>query len=238
MERVEVHRDKTELARAAFAHILALADTAITRQGRFNLALAGGSTPEQTYSLLAAAHLDWSKIHLFWGDERCVPPDHPDSNYRMVRLALLDHIDISPENVHRIRGELPPRQAAVEYERILQGFFTPESSFDLVLLGMGADGHTASLFPGAPALAAQQRWVAVVPHDNPPPPLVDRISLTLPAINAARQATFLVAGADKAACLKQVLSAPPAAKPRFPVQYVRLDHNPPLWLIDRAAAGY
>ena len=237
MAQVKVYAGQVELADAAAGHILELANAALADQGHFSFALAGGSTPRLVYKLLGGADLDWENIHLFWGDERCVPPDHPDSNYRMVRESLLEHIQIPQANIHRIYGELPPEQAAAQYERDLHNFFPGDRSFDLVLLGMGTDGHTASLFPGSPALDIDKRWVAAVEHKGPPAPLVDRISLTLPAINAARNVTFLVSGAGKNKRIQDVLVAPPDAKPLFPVQYIRLRSGTLLWLLDQAAAG-
>ena len=135
-----------------------LARQAIARSGRFTVALSGGSTPKVLYSLLASPEyrerIDWLHVHLFWGDERCVPPDHPESNYRMVQEALLSKIQIPPENIHRMAGEKDPQTAAVEYEQELRDFFQTKDAaprFDLILLGLGEDGHTASLFPGTPA---------------------------------------------------------------------------------------
>jgi len=242
ISNTKIYPDRARLAQAAAEHITGLARSAIRVRGRFSLALAGGSTPTDTYRLLASADLDWEHIHVFWGDERCTPPDHPDSNYRMARLALLDGVPIPPENIRRMRGEIPPEQAAAEYEQILRDFFAPMTgskprSFDLVLLGMGGDGHTASLFPDTPALEEKQRWVVAVPHEVPPAPLVTRLSLTLPAINAAAQVTFLVAGAGKADRLQEALAPPPSGRPALPVQRVRPTHGSLLWLVDRAASG-
>ncbi|MBN1148015.1 MAG: 6-phosphogluconolactonase [Anaerolineales bacterium] len=245
---IRIFADRERLAQAAAGHIAGLANRATQARRRFSLALAGGSTPAETYRLLANAELDWEHIHVFWGDERCTPPDHPDSNYRMARLALLDHVPIPAQNVQRMRGEISPKQAAAEYEQILRDFFalaggarrsTPSNpqTFDLVLLGMGADGHTASLFPAAPALEEKERWVVAVPHESPPAPLVTRLSLTLPAINAAAQVVFLVAGADKASRLQEALSPPCPSQPALPVQRVRPASGDLLWLIDHAAAG-
>ncbi len=254
--KVIVYPDSARLARAAAEHFVEQAARAIRQSGRFSVALAGGSTPKAAYALLAsqtyANHLDWEHIHIFWGDERCVPPDHPHSNYRMAWETLLQHVPIPAENIQRMPGELPPEQAVAEYEGALAKFFNgrkghdrldhsyPPStihvsqSFDLVLLGLGEDGHTASLFPGSPALQVTERWVTVVEHHQPPPPLVDRLSLTLPAINAAAQVTFLVSGADKAARLAQVLS-PADVQPPLPAQLVRPASGNLLWLVDTAA---
>ena len=157
---IKIHPDPTSLARAAADHFVSLAVEAIAVRGRFAVVLSGGSTPKASYAVLAtderAARVDWSRVYVFWGDERCVPPDHPDSNFRMARQALLDRVPIPSGNVHRMRGELDPAQAAADYQQALLRFFAISSgdtpSFDLILLGMGDDGHTASLFPGTSAI--------------------------------------------------------------------------------------
>jgi 6-phosphogluconolactonase len=221
---------------------------AIAAHGRFAVALSGGSTPRATYALLAteefASRVDWSHVHIFWGDERCVPPDHSDSNYRMACEALLDHVPLSARNVHRIRGEMNPEEAAADYERVLRSFFARQSRgkgigderpvprFDLVLLGMGEDGHTASLFPGTAVLQEGTRWV--VAH------CVEklgawRVTLTLVAINAAARVVFVVSGASKAERLQQVLAGPYPSDV-LPAQLVRPGSGHLLWMVDEAAA--
>ncbi len=246
MTTVRTLADVEALTEAAAEHILELARAAIADQGRFSVALSGGSTPRHLYARLAepdlASQIDWSCVHVFWGDERAVPPDHEDSNYRMARDALLDHVPLPPENVHRINSELAPAAAAAEYEGVLRTYFGAlakkgrplAASFDLVLLGMGDDGHTASLFPGADAIWASKRWVAAYHVDK-----LDawRITLTPVAINAAAQVTFLVSGANKAPRLRQVLYGP--YQPNvLPAQIVRPEKGRLLWLIDEAAAGH
>ena len=167
-------------------------------RGRFAVALSGGSTPKRMFEQLAKMVMDWKHIHLFWVDERCVPPDHPDSNYGMTAEALLNHIEIPGENIHRIHGEQPPEPAALIYEKELRHFFGEQLPvFDLILLGLGSDGHTASLFPGSPALQEKKRWAVEVKHDAPPPPLVDRVTLTIPVLKEAREVIFLVSGNRK-----------------------------------------
>ena len=156
MNEIRIYPDTDHLARAAAEGFVALAAEAVGRRlpdrGQFSVALAGGSTPRAAYALLAAEEVDWSRVHVFWGDERCVPPDHPDSNYRLAREALLDHVSLPAGNVHRMRGEMEPEAAAQAYAAELRAFFgTQWPSFDLVLLGMGNDGHIASLFPGSAA---------------------------------------------------------------------------------------
>jgi 6-phosphogluconolactonase len=248
MTDVQTYPDAENLTRAAAEHFLTLAGAAIAARGRFAVAFSGGSTPRATYALLAtpelAAQVDWSCVHVFWGDERCVPPDHPDSNYRMAREALLDHVPIPAQNVHRIRGEVEPEEAAAEYERTLRTFFSPvpeerraepEQSaphFDLVLLGMGGDGHAASLFPGSAALHERMRWVVAYYVDKLQ---AWRVTLTPVAINAAAQVTFIVSGVGKAKRLQQVLVGP-YQPDVLPAQIVRPDGGRLLWLVDAAAA--
>lgn len=239
MSEVEIFRNPSELVRAEADRIVTLANETARVRGRFIVALSGGSTPRPLYELLAtasyASRIDWSRVHVFWGDERCVPPDHPDSNYRMTREALLDHVPLPPESVHRIRGEDPPEQAAAAYERLLREFFgpgeAPAKSFDLVLLGMGRDGHTASIFPGTPATTEARRWAMAVYVEAPRP--MWRITLTKVVLNAAADVTFLVAGADKAPRLREVLG--PGVEPALPAQIVRPVRGSLHWMIDAAA---
>ena len=241
MPEVDVFPDKTALIRAEAERIVTLANEAIDRRGRFLLALSGGSTPRPLYELLASdpfrARIDWSRVHLFWGDERCVPPDHPDSNYRMTREALLDRVQPPAENVHRIRGEAEPQEAAEAYERELRRIFgpgeVPDRSFDLVLLGMGPDGHTASIFPGTQATTETRRWAMAVHVERPRP--MWRVTLTTVVLNAAADVTFLVAGADKADRLREVLQA--GGPPRLPAQLVKPTHGALHWMVDRAAGS-
>jgi len=197
----------------------------------FTVALAGGSTPRRLYEMLAQQPLSdqvpWSRVHVFWGDERCVPPDHADSNYRMAREALLDRVPIPPGNVHRIRGEIDPQQAAADYAAELASVLGPDGRLDLALLGMGDDGHTASLFPGSTALAERERNVVAVHVDK----LQSwRVTLTLPTLNAARQVLFLVSGAGKAQALTRV-----QAGERLPAGLVRPTDGHLIWLVDQQA---
>ena len=231
-----VKEDPQQLAEAAARDFATKAQAAIAERGRFSVALAGGSTPEATYEILArdyADGLDWSKVHVFFGDERTVPPDHEDSNYRMAQLTLLSRVPVG--SVHRMRGELPPTEAAAAYEEELREFFGASSdeppSLDLILLGIGEDGHTASLFPETSALEVHDRWVVA----NPVLKLqTTRLTLTVPVINAARAVNFLVAGEGKAKALKQILEGD--ADPRqYPAKLVR-PADGPVWMVDRAAA--
>jgi 6-phosphogluconolactonase len=197
--------------------------------------LAGGSTPETMYGILARDYIDqidWSKVYVFFGDERSVPPHHEDSNLKMASEVLLDHVPVA--NVHRIRGELWPEEAAEAYEEELGTFFQTEDvpRFDLILLGIGADGHTASLFPWTTALEVHDRWVVA----NPVPRLnTTRITLTVPVINAARAVIFLVAGEDKAEALKETLEGD--ADPRvYPAKLIQPPGGPE-WMLDQSAAS-
>jgi 5-dehydro-2-deoxygluconokinase len=236
---VEVFADGDALARAEAERIVAQAAAAIASRGRFSIALSGGSTPRALYTLLAtpafASRIDWSRVHVFWGDERCVPPDHPDSNFRMTREALLERVPIPPDNVHRIAGEETPEVAARAYEQTLRSFFgasgrKPQRTFDLVLLGMGDDGHTASLFPGTAAVDEDRRWV--VPNHGRG---MWRVTLTRFVLDAADSITFLVAGAAKADRLHEVLEEP-ARMPPLPAQLIHPTHGALTWMVDAAAA--
>ncbi len=218
------------------------AQEAISIRGRFTVALSGGSTPKELYALLASEdapfrqRLQWSKIHLFWGDERCVPPSHADSNYRMVDECLLSKTPLSPENVHPIlAGGGDANKTAENYEQVLRRFLRlPDDGFpkfDLVLLGMGSDGHTASLFPGSDALREEKRLVAGVKIEESGS---DRITLTPPALNNARLIMFIVSGESKAQTIRNVLEGEYMPE-RFPAQVVRPTDGKVLWLLDKAA---
>jgi 6-phosphogluconolactonase len=230
---IRVYADAAALARGAAQHVMMWEASALAERDRFVVALAGGNTPRQTYALLATAafaeQMDWARIHIFWGDERCIPPNHPESNYRMARETLLDHVPIPEANVHRIPGELTPKEAAAAYARELSAVFGADPiRFDVILLGLGSDGHTASLFPGTDALQVDDRPVAA----NYAPRLESwRITLTLPVINAARHVGFIVSGAHKAEALASVQAEAPV-----PAARVQPDPGELVWLIDEAAA--
>jgi 6-phosphogluconolactonase len=241
MSQIEIFPDPPALARAAAERFVGLAADAIAASGRFSVGLSGGSTPRALFALLATAEIagrvDWSNMHVFWGDERCVPPDHPDSNYGMARELLLDHVPLPAENIHRMHGETEPEQAAVEYEQILRNFFAGENPaqprFDVLLQGMGEDGHTASLFPGTRALYERARWVL----ENYVPRLdMWRITLTTTAINAAAHVIFLVEGPNKAETLRAVLRGPHQPE-KYPAQSVQPVQGDLTWMIDQAAAA-
>ncbi len=226
------------LATAAAELFVQRARDAIADHGRFAVALSGGSTPKAMYQRLAehplSHEVDWTHVQVFWGDERAVPPDHHESNYLMAQQALLEEVPISSAQIHRIRGELPPDEAADDYEAVLRAFFRgTRPRFDLLLLGMGDDGHTASLFPGTAALDEAERWVVA----NYVPKLADwRITLTLPTINAAACVAFLVAGEAKAERLAEVLNGPRDPH-RLPAQAIQPTDGELLWLVDQAAAA-
>lgn len=222
------------LSAAAAERFVALASEAARSRGRFAVALAGGSTPRTLYELLGTAPLcelvPWAVVHAFWGDERCVPPNDDRSNYRLADRSLLRHVPITEPTIHRIRGEIEPEAAAAEYDRQLRDFFKGErATFDLVLLGLGADGHTASLFPGALPSEAD-RWVAAV---RPAGQETARVTLTPAVLNASRRVLFLVSGADKSSALRRVLAGDPA----LPASLIRPSRGDVEFFIDRAAEG-
>jgi 6-phosphogluconolactonase len=232
-----------EVASEAAERTVKIAKGAIGQGRNFRLVLSGGSTPKRLYELLAGdpfrSRIHWNRVHFFWGDERCVGPDHPDSNYRMTREALLSKLGIHEANVHRLKGEASdPEAAARDYEEEIRKQFgvgpgSPPPSFDLVLLGMGADGHTASLFPGTQALKEVSRWVV----ENPVPKLgPHRLTLTPVILNRAACVIFLVTGADKAKTLAEVLEGP-LEPGRLPAQLIHPMGGKLFWLVDRAAAA-
>lgn len=254
---IQVYNDLEALSREAAKIFSTAAAEALEEEGKCAIALSGGSTPRRLYEILSSEPyrtlIPWDSVHLFWGDERMVPPDHPNSNYRMVYETLLSHIDIPPENIHRMKGELPPEQAAAAYEEELRAYFgtlpdsssspsksgsthsasgNPVPSFTLILAGLGADGHTASLFPGAPALQEEKRWVV---HQFVEKLRAFRLTLTPPVFNAAQHLLFLVSGEEKADILDRVLHAPfnPA---ELPAQIIKPHHGQLTWLVDRQAA--
>lgn len=236
---VGVYPDLEALSQAAASTFAAAAGEAVATRGRFTLALAGGRTPRRLYELLAGPYRErvpWAHALLFWGDERYVAHADPESNYRMAREAMIDHLPVPAAQVHPMpTHQADPAEAARSYEAILRRRFAGEAfpTFDLALLGMGADGHTASLFPGTAALADRQGWVAV--GESPTAPSV-RLTLTLPALAAARQVIFLVTGADKAKVVREILSDPRAARLRYPAARV-LASGRAYWYLDAAAAA-
>ena len=240
---IQICADAAAVAVTAADHIIQVVHDAIRLRGRCMLALAGGSTPEKTYSLLAQPErfrrIDWSRTFLFWGDERFVPHDDPRSNFNMADRSLLKPAAIRADHVNPIPTDTGgPAASATAYQQTLRQAFGSEGApprFDLLLLGMGDDGHIASLFPGKPTLHETKVWVTWSPPGTLPPP-VDRVTLTFPVLNAARQVLFLVAGAAKAAALRDVLHGPTTIEQR-PAAGVRPSDGTLLWLVDKAAAS-
>jgi 6-phosphogluconolactonase len=240
MTAIRVLPDPAALAEAAARAIAEAAQCAIDARGAFTLALSGGSTPRDLHLRLASPPLrdqiDWRRVDVFFGDERCVPPDDPQSNYRMADETLLTRVPMPREQVHRMRGELPPAEAAQAYEQELKQFFNGGSDsprLDIILLGMGDNGHTASLFPGLTAVHEQQRWVVA---EYVAEVGMWRITLTPVVINLAREVIFLVAGAGKASMLRRVLEGP-FIPDQLPAQNVRPSPGEVTWLVDAAAAA-
>jgi 6-phosphogluconolactonase len=190
-----------------------------------DIALSGGSAPRPAYELAAELEHDWSTATIWWGDERCVPPDDERSNYRLVREAVLDRIAVPPRAVHRIRGELGGERAAEEYDLLLEGV-----ALGLAFQGIGPDGHTASLFPGSPALDERERRVVAVPRDD-----VERVTMTLPVLCDARVVLFLALGEEKAEAVVRAFAGPP--DPEVPASLVRANDGETIVLLDRAAAA-
>jgi 6-phosphogluconolactonase len=235
---IVVVADAGALAQEAAARFVSLAQEATEARGRFSVALAGGSTPRGLYERLGEVpyrnRVPWTQVHLFWGDERLVAPDDPGSNYRLAAETFVVRVPLPPENVHRMAGELAPEAAVRAYRRALEDFFCgPRPRFDLVLLGLGSDGHTASLFAGAEVLEEKGEIVAAVEADYEGRP-AGRLTLTLPAINSARQVLFMVAGEDKAGIVREVLEGPAG---RFPAQRVAPNAGHLTWLLDAGSAS-
>jgi 6-phosphogluconolactonase len=235
---VQVFDDAESVARAAAELFARLSRESVAERGTFSVALSGGTTPRRVYELLASdeyrEHVPWPSVHVFFGDERTVPPDHAESNYRMASETLLSRVPLPAENVHRIEGVGDAAANASDYESVMRGFFGDAEwpRFDLVFLGMGDDGHTASLFPNTAALEESRAWVAANWVEKLG---AWRITLTAPAINAARRVIFLVTGAGKAERLSEVLNG--AHDPsRLPSQMIQPRDGQLEWYLDRAAA--
>jgi 6-phosphogluconolactonase len=244
---VVVTADVDAMAGDSAGRVVAAAGDAIRDRDVFTFVLAGGSTPAALYELLASPHylsqIDWARTQVFFGDERCVAPHHEWSNYAMAQRTLLARVQLPPQNVHRIRGELPADDAAIAYADSLRQALlldnSPVPRFDLILLGMGDDGHTASLFPGMPALRELNAWVASTAVPGYVRPQVARVTLTFPVLNAARQILFLVAGDAKAVSVRKVIREPahdPTAA-GLPAAQVRPYDGVLTWLLDEPAAS-
>jgi 6-phosphogluconolactonase len=243
---IRTHPSLEDLSRAAAEYICEIAETAIKERGIFTFVLSGGTTPRLLYEELArepyAGRIAWQHTHLFWGDERWVPSDSPDSNYSLALQTLISKVDVPPSNIHRIPATTgSPEDVAAAYETTLREFFqasaagdpsTSFPSFDLVLLGMGADGHTASLLPGDAALEERASWVVAVEGSSASPP-VWRITLTFPVFNEAKCVLFLVAGSNKLKVLQEILNNPHTAT--YPAAQVQ-PLGKLLWFIDEGLA--
>jgi 6-phosphogluconolactonase len=235
---IQVYPDLESLSRAAAALLMDQAHLAVAARGQFSIALSGGHTPRRTYELLAAPPLadqaPWDRVHVFWGDERCVPPDDPRSNARLAKEAWLDHVPIPDRQIHPLACAQAPAAAARQYEAQLRQFFAGRPPrLDLVLLGLGDNGHTASLFPGTMVLEETERWAAEVylADQN-----LYRVTLTAPLINQAAVVAFLVAGKGKAGVLREVLHGPRDPR-RLPAQLIQPESGELLWLADQEAAA-
>jgi 6-phosphogluconolactonase len=234
---MQVFADVETLSRAVAAQVAQLIETH-NRADQFTMALAGGSTPRRLYQILAADYrrrLPWNDLRFFWGDERYVPPDSPQSNYRMALEALLSRVPIPPENIHMMPTILDsPEEGAADYEETLRDEMGEDlPQFDLVLLGLGTDGHTASLFPGSPVLNEQKRWVAV--SYSPVEPTI-RLTLTPPVLKNARQIIYLVSGREKFDVMQTIREEPERAAMLYPAAMIAAD-SPALWFLDRDAVG-
>ncbi len=240
---IRIHSDSQTVAEAAATFVLEVGNEAVRANGRFLIALSGGTTPEALYRVLAspafANRFDWSRAIFFFSDERCVPSDDPLSNYALAKKALLNPLNITLSQVYRMAGESSdPQAAAVEYEQQLR-FATKtlplaQPSLDLVLLGLGEDGHTASLFPGASILGDHQRLIAATQSPKDPP---NRLTMTLAAINRASVILFLVAGASKAGVVRAILEPKTEVERRLPASLVQPEEGRLIWFLDRAAAA-
>ena len=238
MAIIKTYPDSKILASEAASQIVECSRESISNHGFFSLVLAGGSTPRETYEVLATVEfvqrIEWEKVHIFWGDERCVASNHDDSNYRMAFDIFLKHLPIPVKQIYRMKGEIEPQEAAKEYENWLQSFFAGRTPrFDLILLGLGDDGHTASLFPGTRAVSETKRLVL----DNYVRKLSTwRLTMTPQLINQATNVTFLVSGKGKADILRRVLAGRYTPE-EIPAQIIRPEHGQMRWLLDADAAA-
>lgn len=235
-KNIHVYPNKEKLVTATAEYVADSIEKAIQKSGLCNVALSGGNTPGGVYSMLAASpyrdRVDWSRLHLFWGDERMVPPEHQDSNFRMVQETLLNHVKIPGDNIHRIRGESEPPKAAEEYAALLHDHFkTDLPEFDIILLGLGEDGHTASIFPETDAVEECERHAVAVYVSR----LNSwRVTLTLPVINAAREILFLVSGKSKSEIIQRIMSIKQPAK-ELPATMVNPQNGELHWMLDSEA---
>ncbi len=233
---IRVLQDLEAVSHEAAAIFTAAAENCIALNGRFTAALSGGSTPERFYTLLGSKKyiekIDWSRVHLFWADERCVSKEHKESNFRLAFEAFLSKVSLPAGNIHRIKGEKEPEEAAMEYEDEMRGFFGKKALpvFDLVILGVGEDGHTASLFPDSRALKEAVKLAVSVYTDRG-----NRVTLTLPVLNNANQILFLAAGSSKAEILYEILKG--ENRETYPAGLVKPEQGKVTWLVDKMAAN-
>ncbi len=232
---IQKFKDSDELSQSATKKFIELANQAIIERGRFLVSLSGGSTPMKLYEKLANETLDWSRVHFFWGDERCVPVDDPGNTYGSMRGILFNKIGTT--NIHRVESELEPAQAAQAYAHTLSGFADAPFDFprfDLVLLGMGDDGHTASLFPGSPVDIETSTIAVTAQYQDRP---ANRVSLTPKVFNHAREVWFLVTGAGKAETLRNVIKGEKNLE-LLPAQRIQPTNGTLVWMIDEAAGKF
>jgi len=236
---IRIFRSLKDLSRSAAILFVEQSEKSIQEQGHFLVTLNGGSTPAETFQLLATEYsekVDWNHVHIFWGDERCVPADDPESSFGQARDLLLRHVPIPEVNVHRIEGELSPAEAAKDYAMVLQKFAYPPLTwprFDLVFLGMGEDGHTASLFPGSPVEVSEPVVPVTAKYQDRP---AQRVTLTPMVFNSARKVVFMAAGEKKAATLAEVLSD--RYNPElYPAQRIDPKNGKLIWFVDEEAAS-
>ena len=237
--KIQVFPDAAAIAQAAADHIVQAARREIDAKGTFSLALSGGSTPKMLYKMLAeppyVKRIEWDKVHLYFGDERGVPPEHKDSNFKMASEALLDVAPIPPGNIHRMKGELPAEEAAKEYGLMLKQTFS-DGGIDLVLLGMGDDGHTASIFPHTVAVKEQEHRVIGYFAENSSTGKSWRITMTAPFLNRSKEILILLAGKNKAERVKEVLEGERDPE-RLPIQLIDPPEGQVIWMLDAGAAG-
>lgn len=235
MDNVQVFPNIVALVQNVADYIASVAQSSIADHGSFNIGLSGGNTPRPALELLAShTGINWSRVNVFWGDERCVPPDHPASNYRLARELLLDFVPIPAGQIFRIRGELDPAEAAADYQAILHAHFgNIQPRFDLMFQGIGDDGHTASLYPETPALHDRQNWVVANYVEKLS---AWRVTLTPQAINAASHIMFMVSGQHKAQAVREVLQGD-FHPDQCPAQLIQPDDGELIWMLDAAAAA-
>lgn len=237
---IRIYDDGPAIARAAADLVVECFRSAPAERRAFSISLSGGSTPKLLYGLLARepfrSQIDWSEVEIYFGDERAVPPDDADSNYRMANEALLSHVPLKPENVHRMRGEIEPNEAAIEYGRLLKVKFGETGGPDLMFLGMGDDGHTASLFPHTPALGETHHRCAAQFVEKSTTGATWRITMTAPFINRSKVVAMLVTGEAKAARLAEVIYGPRDPE-RLPSQLIVPQSGGMIWMVDKAAAA-